>query len=106
MCVALVGGMARMERRYVDEASRLGVELRVFNQGPARFGARLGGVDAVVVFTDRVSHGARREAARVARSRNIPLVQRHSCGLCALRDCLRCLAGPGTPPEGGEAGAA
>lgn len=99
MCVTLVGGMARLERQYREEASRLGIDLRVFNEREQRLGACVRGADAVVVFTNKVSHEARREAVRSARAREIPVVFSHSCGVCSLRDCLSCLrrgeAGPG-----------
>jgi len=32
MCVALIGGMDRLERHYVVEAGRFGVELKVFTK--------------------------------------------------------------------------
>jgi hypothetical protein len=38
-----------------------------------------------------VSHRARKEVVNMARSRNIPVFQYHSCGVCTLRDCLNCL---------------
>lgn len=31
MCIALIGGMERLERHYKKEAKRCGVELKVFN---------------------------------------------------------------------------
>jgi hypothetical protein len=34
----------------------------------------------VIVFTNKVSHEAKREAAKAAKSRNIPLRMLHSCG--------------------------
>ncbi|MEW6487472.1 MAG: DUF2325 domain-containing protein [Thermodesulfobacteriota bacterium] len=91
MCVTLVGGMARLERPYRDEAELLGVELRVFNEGANRLGPAVRGADAVVVFTGKVSHEARRAAVRAAQARGIPVLFRHSCGVCSLRDCLACL---------------
>jgi hypothetical protein len=38
-----------------------------------------------------VSHRARHEALSVAKSRNIPVFQHHSCGVCTLRKCLNCI---------------
>jgi hypothetical protein len=59
--------------------------------------------DGVVLFTGKISHAARREAINATRRHNIPLYQFHTCGLCALRDCLRCCAtGAATPTEGGK----
>ena len=91
MCVAVIGGMARLERHYRLEAAQAGVELRVFNQSEANIGAKLKNVDAMLIFTNKVSHQARHEAVNVARAQNIPVFQYHSCGVCTLRNCLTCI---------------
>lgn len=88
MCVALIGGMDRLERHYREEAARLDVELRVFNRLEANMGAKLRHVDALVIFTGKVSHEARKEAVRAAKTNDIPVYMFHSCGVCTLRDCL------------------
>lgn len=54
-------------------------------------GQKLGNCDGVVLFTGKISHAGRREAVNAARRHSIPLYQFHNCGLCTLRDCLRCL---------------
>ena len=41
-----------------------------------------------IVFTNKVSHEAKRKALLHARSRNIPIHLVHSCGVSSLRDCL------------------
>jgi len=91
MCIAVIGGMDRLQRHYREEAARTGIELRSFNGPAAHLGARLKRVDALVIFTGKVSHRARNEAMQAARAGNIPVFQVHSCGVCALRDCLNCL---------------
>jgi hypothetical protein len=47
--------------------------------------------DAVVIFTNKVSHQARNEAVTVAKKQGIPVFMHHSCGLTTLRECLHCL---------------
>lgn len=91
MCIAVIGGMARLERHYRQEAERAGVELRIFNRSVAGIGAKIKNVDAVLIFTNKVSHRARQEAVNVARTENIPVFQFHSCGVCTLRNCLNCI---------------
>lgn len=88
MCIALIGGM---NRRYLLEGEHVGVSLKVFNGTEARLASRIGEVDAMVIFTNKVSHSARREAMGVAKSRNIPVFLHHSCGVCTLRRCLDCI---------------
>lgn len=59
MCVALIGGMERLEGHYVREAEKLGVSLRVFNCSGARMKPKVENADGVVVFTNNVSHCAK-----------------------------------------------
>jgi ABC-type uncharacterized transport system substrate-binding protein len=91
MCVAVIGGMARLEGHYRQEATQAGVELRVFNQSEANIAAKLKNVDALLIFTNKVSHRARHEALSVAKAQSIPVFQYHSCGVCTLRNCLNCI---------------
>jgi ABC-type uncharacterized transport system substrate-binding protein len=93
MCVAVIGGMDRLERHYRDEAEKRGIELIVFNASAVRMASKVKKADAVVIFTNKVSHRARKEAMNTARTRNIPVYQYHSCGVCTLRDCFNCLQG-------------
>ncbi len=91
MCVALIGGMDRLERNYINEAERLGIDLKVFTKSEAGIDSKIRNVDAVVIFTNKVSHRAKREVINIAKARNIPVFMYHSCGICTLRDCLGCL---------------
>jgi hypothetical protein len=91
MCIALVGGMDRLRRQYIQEAQALGIELRVFSQAGAQLGKRLKGVDAVVLMGSKLSHRARREALAAARAGGVKVLQCRSAGVCGLRDCLSCL---------------
>jgi hypothetical protein len=91
MCIALIGGMDRLERHYRDEAAKMGVDLRVFSTWETNISAKLKSVDAMVIFTNKVSHQVRQAAVKTARSKAIPLIMNHSCGLCSLKECLGCL---------------
>ena len=91
MCIALIGGMDRLERHYMDEAGRAGVELRVFNTSEVNIGAKLKHADAMLIFTNKVSHRVKKEAMNAARINDIPVFMQHSCGVCTLRSCLNCL---------------
>ena len=87
-CIALVGGIGRLEHHYKDLASGLGVELEVFNTAKDRMASRIKGSDAVVILTNKASHTQKSEAVKAAKSRDIPVLFRHSCGICTLRECL------------------
>jgi hypothetical protein len=91
MSVVLIGGMDRLERQYLDEAARAGVSLRVFNTAKPGIASKLKNVDAVVIFTNKVSHRARNEVLSAARANNIPVFMHHACGVCTLRECLKCM---------------
>ncbi len=88
MCVALIGGMDRLERDYINEALRHGVQLKVFTQGKTGMAARLHHMDAIVIFTGKTSHRLRNEALGTAKAKCIPVLMCHSCGICGLRHCL------------------
>lgn len=90
MRISLVGGIYSLQKHYRQEAANLGVELRIFNKSETDLPAKLGHTEAVVLFTSKVSHRARRQVMGVALARNIPVFQSHNCGVCALRDCLNC----------------
>lgn len=92
MCIALIGGMDRLERHYKNEAEKFGIDIKVFNTSEARIASKVRTVDAVVIFTNKVSHRARKEVTHIARSGNIPVYQFHSCGVCTLRNCFNCLS--------------
>lgn len=93
MCVALIGGMDRLERHYTGEAERAGVGLRVFSRSEVNIVAKLKNMDAMLIFTNKVSHRVKTEALKAAKMRGIPVYMQHSCGVCTLRDCLNCMVG-------------
>lgn len=91
MCVALIGGMDRLERQYINEAERVGINLKVFTKPEANMASKIRRVDAVVIFTNKVSHKAKKEVMNVVKTGIIPVLMYHSCGICSLRECLSCL---------------
>ena len=91
MCVALIGGMDRLKRNYISEAERMGIDLKVYTKSETGIASKVKNVDALVIFTNKVSHKAKREVMSIAKAKNIPVFMYHSCGVCTLRDCLNCL---------------
>lgn len=69
MCIALIGGMDRLERVYEQEAQRFGVKLKVFTRTTKNLGEKIGTADAIIVFTNKVSHTSRREVVSEAKNR-------------------------------------
>lgn len=88
MCAALVGGMDRLRQEYIDTAKGLGVSLKVFTGQERSIKSQLGEIDMMILFTGKVSHAARTEAVKHAKSHKIPLHMIHSSGVSALRKCI------------------
>ena len=89
MCVTLIGGMDRLQKDYIAAAKENGHSLKCISRNERNFVDKIGNPDALIVFTNKISHEAKRKAVQVARSRNIPLQMVHSCGVSSLRECLR-----------------
>jgi hypothetical protein len=83
--------MDRLDHHYSREAERSGIEFIIFNKAVNRIVSKLRGVDAVVIFTNKVSHRLKNEATTIVRSKNIQVFLYHSCGVCTLRDCMHCM---------------
>ena len=88
MCAALVGGMDRLRKEYIDTAKGMGVSLKVFTGQERSIKSQLGDLDMMILFTGKVSHAARQEAVKHAKANNIPLHMIHSSGVSALRKCI------------------
>ncbi|MDD3313710.1 DUF2325 domain-containing protein [Pseudodesulfovibrio sp.] len=88
MCAALIGGMDRLHRDYMNEAEKSGVKLKCFTGKERKISGSLGNVDFVVLFTNKVSHKARKDVLDAVRGRDIPVLMHHSCGVSSLRKCL------------------
>jgi len=91
MCIALIGGMKRLEPQYLKEAARAGIELRIFSEPSKNMDEKLLRTDAVIIFTNMVSHNAKRMAKKTAKIHGIPVLMHHACSVCTLRECLNCL---------------
>ncbi|MBI9081266.1 MAG: DUF2325 domain-containing protein [Pseudodesulfovibrio sp.] len=88
MCAALIGGMDRLKRNYMNEAKRNGVTLKCFTGKERKISVSLGKVDFVVLFTNKVSHKAKNDLLAALRGSDVPVIMRHSCGISTLRKCL------------------
>lgn len=88
MCFTLVGGMDRLKPDYISVARERGHELKCISRNERNFTDKLGNPDAVIVFTNKISHEAKRKAMLAAKTRGIPVRLVHSCGISTLRECL------------------
>ncbi|MCL0037677.1 DUF2325 domain-containing protein [Thermodesulfovibrionales bacterium] len=88
MCIALIGGMCRLERQYINEAEKFGFGLKVFTKPETGLKGKVKNVDAMVIITNKVSHRTKKDAMTIAKDRKIPVFLYHSCGICTLRNCF------------------
>lgn len=90
MSIALIGGMDRLKCSYLQEAKKLDITLKVFNKSEVKLSSKIKNMDAIIIFTNKVSHRIKREVTNIAKTRSIPILMHHSSGVCALRNCLIC----------------
>lgn len=88
MSITLIGGMDRLKPEYMAAASTGGHSLKFISRNERNFTEKMGNPDAVIVFTNKVSHEAKRKALQLAKTRKIPIHMVHSCGLSTLKECL------------------
>ena len=88
MCVTLIGGMDRLKSEYIAAARERGCQLKCLSRNERNFTDKIGNPDQMIVFTNKISHEAKRKAVQLARARNIPLRMVHSCGVSSLKECL------------------
>lgn len=91
MSIALIGGIDSLRRRYIDEAEMHGIDLKVFNGSEARMASKIKDVEAFIIFTNMVSHRARKVVMKRARTDRVFVLSCHSCGISTLRECLGCI---------------
>jgi len=89
MCIAVVGGMDRLAPEIQAEARRLGISVKLFPRAERKMAKRLKGCDSIVLFTNKISHTARREVVAISKRHGIPLYQYHRCGLSVFKGCLK-----------------
>ncbi len=78
MSIVLVGGMDRLGEKYHKEAKKQGMRLQIFSQADNNMAGRIKAADAVVIFTNKVSHQARNEAFSAAKKLGITGNQHYS----------------------------
>jgi hypothetical protein len=88
--------MDRLERHYFEEAKKMNVTLKVFTKLEKNLEKKMGKVDGVIVFTNKVSH----ELKAILKKMNMqcPCLMCHSCGISSLRKCIESLQKQQFPP--------
>ncbi|GFH62473.1 MAG: conserved hypothetical protein [Candidatus Desulfovibrio kirbyi] len=89
MSFVLIGGIDRLKPNYIAAARLGGHSLKCLSRNECNFNDKLGHPDALIVFTNKVSHEAKRKAVQFANTHNIPLHLLHSCGVSSLKNYLK-----------------
>lgn len=89
MSIVLVGGHDRMHNEYKSIGGKFGHRIKVFTQMPPRFDKVIGLPDAIVLFTNTVSHKMIKIAVKEAKKKRIPLVRCHTSSGYSLEETLR-----------------
>lgn len=92
MSIILVGGIDRLEKHYQKEAKERGFNIKVFTRPKKDIVRKIGKVDAIIIFTDKVAHSLKNEVLNFARAKGIPCLHNHGCGISSFRKCLECLS--------------
>jgi hypothetical protein len=88
MSIAIIGGMDRLKRDYQKVGVKYGVDIYHFERDRPGLRKRLGKMDAMVIFTGRVSHNAMKQARSVATAGGVRVAMSRACGLSSLGRCL------------------
>ncbi len=88
MSVVIVGGNERMACQYKSICEKFRCKVKIFNQLPGDFKARIGSPDLVVLFTNTVSHKMMLHATQEAARTNTTIARSHSSSSTALKGIL------------------
>ncbi len=89
MSIVLVGGHDRMHEKYRGIGARYGHRIKVFTQMPTHFDKTIGHPDAIVLFTNTVSHKMVTVAVKEAKRKNIPVLRCHTSSGNSLEETLK-----------------
>lgn len=78
-----------MHSEYEKICKELGHKIKIFTQMKARFSKAIGSPDAVVIFTNTVSHKMVKVASVEAKKRNILIVRCHTSSRYALENTIK-----------------
>lgn len=78
MSIILLGGHDRMSGEYKVICSKYGVKMKLYNKLPPRFSKSIGNPDAIVLFTDTVSHKMANIATKEGKKKSIPVELCHN----------------------------
>ncbi len=88
MSIAIVGGIRSLERKYKDFLKKKKYRTKIFNQMQPEFVKRIKAVDAVIIFSDTVSHKLAVNCRKVCKKNNICLINSSAGSICNLEKAV------------------
>lgn len=86
--VAIIGGLKRGERDYIELLKKYELKCKVFNTQCPNFCKKIKNCEACIVFTNLVSHNLLNNCTKVCKSQNIPIIHLNSTGIQSLKENL------------------
>lgn len=86
--VAIVGGLKRGERDYMELLKSYQLKGKVYNTQCPNFCKKIKNCEMCIVFTNLVSHNMLNNCTKVCKSQNIPIIHLTSNGIQNLKENL------------------
>lgn len=88
MSILLIGGHERMEEIYIRKGKERGHKLKVMSKMKTDFAKRIGNPDAIIIFTNTVSHKMVIAAETMAKKNEVAIIKCHTSSQFALENIL------------------
>lgn len=93
MSILLIGGHERMEEIYKRKVKERGHKLKVMSKMKTDFTKRIGNPDAIIIFTNTVSHKMVVATEIMAKKNEVAIIKCHTSSQSALDNILDDLQG-------------
>lgn len=88
MSVVIVGGHDRMVRQYKQICKAHQCKAKVFTKKAGNLGNQIGSPDAIIIFTNTVSHQMVKSAVTEAEKAKADVIRSHTSSKSALNEIL------------------
>ena len=88
MSILLLGGHERMEDIYKQQGKKRGHKLKVMSKMKADFTKRIGSPEAIIIFTNTISHKMVISAENIAKKNEVAIIKCHTSSQNALQNIL------------------
>ncbi|MGL5052338.1 MAG: DUF2325 domain-containing protein [Cetobacterium sp.] len=86
--VAIVGGLKRGEREYLEILKSYKLKGKVYNTQCPDFCKKIKNCEMCIIFTNLVSHNLLNSCNKVCKTQNIPIIHLNNNGISKLKENL------------------